>query len=434
MDERLKQPFAVVKKSRTGKCLTLAGGNHSPEHHKATHSAERLFPGCKLFTAFFHERHFIPFSKSIPAAKIPCFFLLVFFFFWYLFVISLVSDFLSIYPTHELCVYIKSWWCCERQRVSITSPTVSNDVFLGRPRAGRCWQRQQPGPAPGPLLGLAGTVQSEEHGWPGMGTPWSRWAGWEQGWFPNQMQIAPRWGTRSSPMQCAVRCLQLPSLRLFWLPPKPGHGFPMGGISCLAEQLLPLGAPSLRPGCQWKWGLAAVITINLAAFLPLSAAMEATVDKCAVRGQVPNLKWCFFAFSQGWFYQHLQKIYIWIIFCLYCHLFSSPFGNVAGHPSKRVKTMWRNTTWRAGSGINFSARCQSTRQNLNSLRWFKLPFMWDVARGMPWFAIRSLRFHTRVILCYVLICRLQLIHAFDSACNSVTKKAKRLKIHTWNSF
>lgn len=84
MDERLKQPFAVVKKSRTGKCLTLAGGNHSPEHHKATHSAERLFPGCKLFTAFFRERHFIPFSKSIPAAKIPCFFYFFFFFGIYL--------------------------------------------------------------------------------------------------------------------------------------------------------------------------------------------------------------------------------------------------------------------------------------------------------------------------------------------------------------
>lgn len=40
-------------------------------------------------------------------------------------------------------------------------------------------------------------------GWPGMGTPWYRWAGWEQWWFPNQMQIAPCWGTRSSPMQCA---------------------------------------------------------------------------------------------------------------------------------------------------------------------------------------------------------------------------------------
>lgn len=100
-------------------------------------------------------------------------------------------------------------------------------------------------------------------------------------------------------------CVQLPSLRLFWLSPKPGHGFPMGVISCLAEQLLPLGAPSLRPGCQWKWGLAAIITINLAAFLPLSAATEATVDGCAVQGQVPNLKSCFFAFSQGWFYQHL---------------------------------------------------------------------------------------------------------------------------------
>lgn len=74
MDELFKQPFAVLKKYQSGKCLTLAGGNHGLMRHKATHSAEWLFPGCKLFTAFFRERHFIPFSKSIPTAKIPSFF------------------------------------------------------------------------------------------------------------------------------------------------------------------------------------------------------------------------------------------------------------------------------------------------------------------------------------------------------------------------
>lgn len=60
--------------------------------------------------------------------------------------------------------------------------------------------------------------------------------------------------------------------------------------------------------------------------------------------------------------------------------------------------------------------------------------MWDVARGMPWFAIRSFRFHTRVILHHALVHRLQLIHTFDTACKSVTKKAKYIRINTWNSF
>lgn len=64
--------------------------------------------------------------------------------FWYLFVISLIGDFLSICPIHELCVHFKTLWCCERQRVSVTSLTVSKDIFLGSTQ--QCWQ---PGAAPG---------------------------------------------------------------------------------------------------------------------------------------------------------------------------------------------------------------------------------------------------------------------------------------------
>lgn len=35
------------------------------------------------------------------------------------------------------------------------SLTVSKEAFLGRPQAGRCWQGQQPGPAPLRLRGTA---------------------------------------------------------------------------------------------------------------------------------------------------------------------------------------------------------------------------------------------------------------------------------------
>lgn len=103
------------------------------------------------------------FPRRPPQLKYHLF---LFVYFWYLFVISLVSDFLSICPTHELSVYIKSWWCCERQRVSITSATVSNDVFLGRPQTGRCRQGQEPGPAPFPPLRLGGTG-ARSRGWLG---------------------------------------------------------------------------------------------------------------------------------------------------------------------------------------------------------------------------------------------------------------------------
>lgn len=67
-----------------------------------------------------------------------------FVYFLYLFVISVVSDFLSVCPAHEPCVYIKSWWRCERRRVSIASLTLPKDAFLGRPRLGRCRQGQEP--------------------------------------------------------------------------------------------------------------------------------------------------------------------------------------------------------------------------------------------------------------------------------------------------
>lgn len=112
---------------------------HLLTRREATHPVKWLL-GHKLFTAFSYERHFILFSKRTPTAKIPSFFI----YFLYLFVISVVSDCLSICPTHEPCVYIKSWCCCERQRVSIASPTLPKDVFLGRPQLGRCQQGQEP--------------------------------------------------------------------------------------------------------------------------------------------------------------------------------------------------------------------------------------------------------------------------------------------------
>lgn len=100
---------------------------HLLTRREATHPVKWLL-GHKLFTALSYERHFILFSKRTPTAKIPSFFI----YFLYLFVISVVSDCLSICPTHEPCVYIKSWCCCERQRVSIASQTSSQRCFSGK--------------------------------------------------------------------------------------------------------------------------------------------------------------------------------------------------------------------------------------------------------------------------------------------------------------
>lgn len=78
-----------------------------------------------------------------------------------------------------------------------------------------------------------------------------------------------------------------------------------------------------------------------------------------------------------------------------CCLFGLSFGNAPGHPSK---CEGKEPNMKSRELYNFATRCPSTRQNQHSMRLFKWPFVWDVARGMPWCASRSFRFHTRVIL------------------------------------
>lgn len=173
--------------------------------------------GHELVTAFSYARPIFPKSPQLK------YHLFSFIWFWHLFVLCLVSDFLSICPTHELCVYIKSWWCCERQRVRITSQTVSKDVFLGRP---------QPGPAPFPLLWLCGTAREwgavSGWGWCAHAEPWSRCMGWKWCQFPSQV---PFWAPGSSAMWCAAEGCS--DLLLCWISPKAEHRVPMDGISHL---------------------------------------------------------------------------------------------------------------------------------------------------------------------------------------------------------
>lgn len=127
----------------------------------------------------------------------------------YLFVISLVSDFLSNCPTHELCVYTKTWWCCERQRVSITSLTLSKDVFLGRLQAGRCWQGQQP------LLQLSG-----DPGARGAGGGWRALVG-----VSGMEVVAVSW--KDSSALCCGGCLDM---LLCWNSPQHSHGWHLPSI------------------------------------------------------------------------------------------------------------------------------------------------------------------------------------------------------------
>lgn len=74
----------------------VAGGVSPPDTPGSHPPCKTAVPRHKLFTAFFYGRHFIPFSKKTPAAKIPSF--LFYLFFFYLFVISLVSDFSQYLP------------------------------------------------------------------------------------------------------------------------------------------------------------------------------------------------------------------------------------------------------------------------------------------------------------------------------------------------
>lgn len=106
---------------------------HLLTRQEATHPVKRLFQDINCLRPFSRRGILSHFPRRPPRLKYHLF---LFIYLCYLFVISLVSDFLSICPTHELCVYIKSWWGCERQRVRIVSPAVSKEVFLGRLQAG----------------------------------------------------------------------------------------------------------------------------------------------------------------------------------------------------------------------------------------------------------------------------------------------------------
>lgn len=177
---------------------------HLLTRQEATHPVKWLFQDINCLLPFSRRGILSHFPRRPPQLKYHLF---LFIYFWYLFVISLVSDFLSICPTHELCVYIKSWWGCERQRVRIVSPAVSKEVFLGRLQAGRCQQGQQPGPAPFPPLRLGGTAWERgatgSWGWRAHAEPWSRWTGWKWWLFPSRIQVAPCRGTQK---QCHGAC------------------------------------------------------------------------------------------------------------------------------------------------------------------------------------------------------------------------------------
>lgn len=75
-----KQPFAVGKRYRIWECLMPAGGVSPPDAPGSHPPSKMAVPGHKLFTAFFCERHFIPFSKKTPAAKIPSLYLFIYLF------------------------------------------------------------------------------------------------------------------------------------------------------------------------------------------------------------------------------------------------------------------------------------------------------------------------------------------------------------------
>lgn len=188
---------------------------------------------CKSCAAFFCVTPFIPFSKKTPTAKTPSSFICLFTYLGYLFVVPLVSDFLSNCPTHELCVYTKTRWCCERQRVSITSLTLSKDVFCGKA-----------------LLQLSGITGDAGARGAGDAEPW---LGWKWKWWNFPKKIA---------LPCFGGCLDM---LLCWNSPQAEHSIPVGGISHLFPH-----ATAIPHLVREKFHLEAQIKrqINLAAFFP----------------------------------------------------------------------------------------------------------------------------------------------------------------------
>lgn len=160
-------------------------------------------------------------------------------------------------------------------------------------------------------------------------------------------------------------------------------------------QLFPLSAPTLSGGNDiWKHKSRDKLTLQPPSLI---CSCGGSSGRWIVQGQVPNLKFrgAFLPPLRATFIHTLWKKLFWLYHARTVLPFWFIFWKCGWSPIKMwAKSLHKSTTRGAGSDVNFTARCPNPRQNLPSLRWFKLPFLGDVTRGMPWFAIRSCRFHT----------------------------------------
>lgn len=310
---------------------------------------------CKSCAAFFCVTPFIPFSKKTPTAKTPSSFICLFTYLGYLFVVPLASDFLSNCPTHELCVYTKTRWCCERQRVSITSLTLSKDVFCGKA-----------------LLQLSGITGDAGARGAGDAEPW---LGWKWKWWNFPKKIA---------LPCFGGCLDVLCAGILL---RQSTAFPW--VASPIYSHMPQLFPTLSGrNFIWKHKSRGKLTLQPSS---LTCSHRVGGEWCRDRPQC-KIWGCFLSSTQGCFYPHPLEKYLLIKSCQDCavslvyllEMWLVPHQNMSKKSAEENNTRSR---W-------CELHCQVSKYRAGS--WFKLLFLGDVTRGMPWFAIRSFRFHTEL--------------------------------------
>lgn len=286
--------------------------------------------GHELPAAFFCVTHFIPFSKKTPTAKTPSSFTCLFTYLGYLFVVPLVSDFLSKCPTHELCVYTKTWWCCERQRVSITSLTLSKDVFLGRLQAG---------PALLSLLQLSDITGDPGARGAGDGEPWWGWMARKWCHFPKKI-----------PMPCVVEDAWTCCCAVILLRQSTAFPWMASPINSHMPQLFLVGAPTLSGTNDiWKHKSRGKLTLQLSSLI---CSHGGSSGRWIVQGQIPNGKVeGFLSSPQSYFYPHaLGKKIFWLYHARTVSSRWFTFWKCGWSPTKMwAKSLQKSTTRRAGS-------------------------------------------------------------------------------------
>lgn len=101
---------------------------------------------------------------------------------------------------------------------------------------------------------------------------------------------------------------------------------------------------------------------------------------------------CFLSSTQGYFYPHPLEKYLLIKSCQDCAVSLVYLLEMwlVLHQNGSKKSAEENNTRSRWCELH----CQVSKYRAGS--WFKLLFLGDVTRGMPWFAIRSFRFHTEL--------------------------------------